>query len=74
MRSAASNTFAKCEKVWDTGEELLHSLAHEDRPDREEVEDDVCASASDKSDAGDTDDDDKWNMKPLARPINLTIV
>eukprot|EP00973_Karenia_brevis_P088565 12279319-Karenia_brevis.AAC.1 len=67
MRSAASNTSAKCAKGWGTGEDLLHSLANPDRPDREEVEDDVCESASDRSDARDTDDDDMWNMKPLGR-------
>eukprot|EP00973_Karenia_brevis_P092532 12412868-Karenia_brevis.AAC.1 len=41
MQSAASNTVAKRAKRVGAGEEFLHSLANEDRPDREEVEDDI---------------------------------
>eukprot|EP00973_Karenia_brevis_P039400 5440156-Karenia_brevis.AAC.1 len=67
MQSAAGNSFARRGKGCDTGEALLNSLANEDCPDKEEVEDDIGESASDRPDAKDTDDYDMWTMKPLAR-------
>eukprot|EP00973_Karenia_brevis_P070093 9743784-Karenia_brevis.AAC.1 len=51
----------------ESGEEFLHSPANAAKSEREEVEDGVSQSASDRSDAADTDDDDMWSMKPVAR-------